>query len=189
MSAWSRVGLSLLVLASPGRCSRHMKGAPDAGVDAGTVIVDAGPPAPPPPPKVDPAIAANATALERARNDLVDVQWMVAHNVTLNPSKPDGEVASKCDANGIAEARLTAASPADLRATLDQTKALCGYDVPLVTASEALDQLRNAQSQASRPLSCNVAKTELDKARLVKQRDIKLLRIDVRRDSLCSKSF
>ena len=134
-------------------------------------------------------IAINAAALDHAKADLADVQWMVAHNVTLNPAKPDGEVASKCDANASAEAKVTAATPADLHATLDQIKALCAYDVPLVTASEALDQLRNAQSQASRRLSCNVAKTEIDKARLVKPRDIKLLRLDVRRDSLCSKPF
>ena len=187
MSAWSRVGLSLLVLASPGRCSRQKKAAPDAGVDAGTLaVVDAGPP---PPPRIDPTIAANTLALARAKTDLADVQWVVAHNVTLNPAKPDGEVASKCDANEAAEAKFTDASPAELRAVLDQTKALCAFDVPLVTASEALDQLRNGQSQASRRLSCNVAKTEIDKARLVKPRDLKMLRLDVRRDSLCSKPF
>lgn len=186
MSAWSRIGLSLLVLASPGRCTRQKKGAPDASVDAGpAVVVDAGPPAPPPPPKIDPVAVANAAALERAKTDLADVQWMVAHNVTQNPAKPDGEVASKCEANEVAEAKLTSATPAELRATLDQVKALCAFDVPLVTASEALDQLRNVQSQASRRLSCNVAKTELDKARLAKPRDVKLLRLDVRRESLC----
>lgn len=186
MSVWSRLGLSLFFLASPGRCSREQKVAPDAALDPVPVIVDAGPP---PPPRVDPAVQANAIALERARTDLGDVQWLVAHNVTSNPARTDGEVASKCDANASAVAKLGPTSPPELRETLEQTQALCAFDVPLVTAKEALDQLGNVQSQASRRLSCNVARTELEKARQVKPRDIKLLRLDARREPLCNKYY
>lgn len=188
MSVWSRLGLSLFFLASPGRCSREQKVVPDAAV-APVVAIDAGPPAPPPPPRIDPAVQQNAVALERAKADLADVQWLVAHNVTSNPAKPDGEVASKCDANAAAIAKLGPAAPPELRETLEQTKALCAFDVPLVTAKEALDQLANVQSQASRRLSCNVARTELEKARQVKPRDIKLLRLDGRREPLCNKYY
>lgn len=186
MSVWSRLGLSLFFLASPGRCSREQKAVPDAAPE--TVVVDAGPPAPSPP-RIDPAVQANAIALERARTDLADVQWLVAHNVTSNPARTDGEVASKCDANASAVAKLGPASAPELRETLEQTRALCAFDVPLVTAKEALDQLANVQSQASRRLSCNVARTELEKARQVKPRDIKLLRLDGRREPLCNKYY
>lgn len=144
----------------------------DAGAHA---VVDAG---------VDSGAHAN---VERAKETLADIQWMVTHRVTVNRKKPgDGDITTKCEE--IEKVKSSpAASDAEMKKVLEEAEAVCAFDVPLLTASEALDHLQGMPSQASRILTCSAAGHDLDKARAVKPKDRKLLGLDARRRQLCNK--
>ncbi len=149
-------------------------------VDASAVQVDAGPPVP----AVDPAVQAN---MEKAKEILADIQWMVHHGVTVNRKKPgDGDVTTKCEAiEGLKGA--AGHNDPEMKKTIEEAEALCAFEVPLLTASEALDHLRGMPSQASRILTCDAARRDLDKARQVKPKDRKLLGLDAKRRQLCNR--
>jgi hypothetical protein len=116
--------------------------------------------------------AATAAAIERARRELSDLRWMIAHDVTVNRAKAgDGDASTKCDAALTARKSLRPESEVELKKILDEMSALCAFDVPVVTAIEALDQLRYSPSQASRKLMCEVAARELERARAVRPGD------------------
>lgn len=127
--------------------------------------------------------AANAAALERAKGILADIRWMVSKGVTVHPSKSgDGDLGTQCDT--IAATRNPSAS-AELTAVLDEAKELCAFDVPLLTASEALERHGISPSQASRLLMCSVAEREIAKARQVHAADPRVRRLDARRIEAC----
>jgi hypothetical protein len=129
---------------------------------------------------------ANAAALDRSRQWLADLKWTVAHKATANPQKAgEGDAASKCDAVEAARTSVAPDAEPEYRTNLDEASALCAFDVPLVTAAEALDQLRFSPSQASRLLMCKVARREIDRARAVHPRDAKVRHLDSRRGNLC----
>jgi hypothetical protein len=124
-----------------------------------------------------------AAALGRARGLLEDIRWMCAHRASVNPAKAgEGDVSSKCDA--VERMRSTEIAP-EATHVLDEAAALCAFDVPLLTASEALDHLKFGTSQASKALMCGVARREIDKARAVKARDARIFALDARRANAC----
>jgi len=142
----------------------------DAGVHV--AVVDAG---------VDSGAHAN---VDRAKETLTDIQWMVSHKVTVNRKKPgDGDVTTKCEEME----KLKSSADPEMKKVVEEADALCAFDVPLLTASEALDHLQGMPSQASRILTCSAAGHDLDKARAVKPKDRKLAGLDARRRQLCSK--
>jgi len=149
---------------------------PDASVataphDAGAAVVDAG-------------THAN---IEKAKEMLADIQWMVHNGVTVNRKKPgDGDITTKCEAIENMKSSPGHNDP-EMKKAIEDAEALCAFDVPLLTASEALDHLRGMPSQASRILTCDAAKRDLDKARQVKPKDRKLAGLDAKRHHLCNK--
>lgn len=134
---------------------------PDAGVDAGPRPAD----------------------LAKAKDLLSDLQWCIAHKATQNPANAgEGDASTECDA--VATMRAKTTDP-DVAQALDDAAALCAFDIPLVTANEALDHLRNSTSQASKLLMCTIASKEIAKAKAVKAKDPKVARTDARRASFC----
>jgi hypothetical protein len=177
------VGVALIAAGCSGLRKKHAGGdggAADAAAtaaDAGAAsfhVADAAPPA-------DAGHASDA-GRERARQVLADLKWMIAHKTTSPANAGEGDAVSKCDA--VAASHAGEADP-EVQALLDEAAALCAFDVPLVTANEALDQLRFTPSQASRLLGCNVAQRETDRARAVHPRDARVRQADARRASLC----
>jgi hypothetical protein len=126
--------------------------------------------------------AGSTPGRERLRQTLADLKWMIGHKTTSPARAGEGDAVSKCDA--VAASHAGEADP-EAQTLLDEATALCAFDVPLVTANEALDQLRFTPSQASRLLGCNVAQRETDRARAVHPRDARVRQADARRASLC----
>ena len=161
-----RVALTLMA-ALPSVCSRK-HAAEGASVDAApvaTVVQDAG-------------VDAEA-ARERAAALLADIRWMVSKGVTTNPAKAgEGDLASKCDS--VEPMRAAHPDPA-----LDEARALCAFDVPLVTANEAIARLHMSPSQASRRLHCDVASREIARARAVKPNDARVRKAEAQRIEAC----
>jgi hypothetical protein len=67
--------------------------------------------------------------------------------------------------------------------TLDEALQLCGFDVPLLVANEALDHLKTSTSQASVRLMCSVSAKEIAKAKAVRPKDPKVLHAEHRRSA------
>lgn len=133
-------------------------------------------------------IAARAAATARARELVDDVRWMIAKGVTVNRDKAgEGDVTTKCEALEATRADLGADPDPELVAVLDEGAELCAFDVPLLTASEALDHFRGNPTQASRLLMCNVAEREIAKARSVRPGDPRVLRAAARRAAACTR--
>jgi hypothetical protein len=149
-----------------------LSSAPIASATASAAL-DAGPP-------------VNTAMLERSRVWLADLKVMLAKKSTTSPRKDgDGDAASTCEAINGARAATGADADQETRSNLDEAAALCGFDIPLLTASEALDQLRFSPSQASRLLMCNVSRREIDRARAVHPRDARVQRLEGRRGTVC----
>ncbi|MBX3209842.1 MAG: hypothetical protein KF764_32720 [Labilithrix sp.] len=111
---------------------------------------------------------------------------MVSKGVSVNRDKAgEGDVTTKCDALDAMRAGAGGDPDADLAAILDEGTSLCAFDVPLLTASEALDHLRGNPTQASRLLMCNVAQREIAKARAVRAGDPRVRSAEGRRATAC----
>lgn len=163
---------TLLLL--PSMCSRELPATADAAA------ADAAPPpsAPPPRDAGDPAAAMKA-AKNRSRADTLarDIAAMVGKRVTTMPG--EGDLSSKCDA------ALALRAQPELASVLDEAAALCAFDLPLLTASEAIDQLNHAPSQASRRLQCDVARREVARAREARPDDIRVRKVEAQRIEVC----
>jgi hypothetical protein len=184
------VTLALVVTLGRPACLR--KGGAPATVDAGPATPSVAAPATsaaPPPPVPDAgsgAAATSAAAIERSKRWLGDLRWMVDHKVTVNPDKAgEGDAASKCDAVEEASSGLGNDADAAYRKNLEDAAELCAFDVPLVTAREALDRLAFSPSQASRLLQCNVARREIGIARAKRPNDPRARQLEARRVNLC----
>jgi hypothetical protein len=155
--------------------SASASAAPLASVATTTAsaVLDAGPP-------------PNTAMLEKSRLWLADLKTMIAKKSSSNPRKDgDGDAASTCESVESARAALATVAEPEYRSNVEEAEALCAFDVPLLTASEALDQLRFSPSQASRLLMCNVSRREIDRARAVHPRDARVQRLEGRRGTLC----
>lgn len=187
------MSVMLALSASPGMCSKAGRPAPDASAaSSAPTTLSATPSSSSSAAAAASASAsaasasARAAAVERAKELVADIRWMIAKGVTVNPAKAgEGDVATKCD--GLESMRSSAGGDPDLLAVLDDGAALCAFDVPLLTASESLDHLRGTPSQASRLLMCSVAEREIAKARAVRPGDPRVRNADARRASTCSK--
>jgi hypothetical protein len=125
-------------------------------------------------------------AVDRAKQLVADIRWMISKGVTVNPAKAgEGDVATKCDAVESTRAGLGSHPDPELVEILDDGAGLCAFDVPLLTASESLDHLRGSPSQASRLLMCTVATREIAKARAVRPNDPRVRRTEGRRATAC----
>lgn len=131
-------------------------------------------------------LLANAAAIERAKQLVTDLKWMAAHNVTQNPANAgEGDASTKCGTVASAQTSLGAASSPDLRKILEEAASLCAFEIPIATATEAIEQLRFASSQASRRLHCDVAGREIERARSIRTKDARIRSLEARRREAC----
>ena len=169
------------------------KGAPDASAEAGatahttTAATATAPPsstviAPPDP------LGADRATFDAAKKTLAEVQALVAKNVVKDPAKSDdSDAKTKCESLDAMLPKLEPhATDGDVQGFLESTKKVCGFDVPLLTATDALDSLRNHPSQASRRLMCNIAQKEIGKARATKPSNGRVHAADERWRRTCS---
>jgi hypothetical protein len=133
-------------------------------------------------PAVDAGPSPAARELERANGWLADLKFLLAHKVTTSPKliSGEGDATAICDAATAARPKTT--DPETVR-TLDEALQLCGFDVPLLVANEALDHLKTSTSQASVRLMCSVSAKEIAKAKAVRPKDPKVLHAEHRRSA------
>jgi hypothetical protein len=179
------IAIALPCLAACGGFKKHGVsdgGTADASMTNAGQGKDAGPAGASPHDAGHDAAPASTAGRDRGRQLLADLKWMIGNKTTTPEAGGDGDAASKCDAVATASAKET---DPEARALLEEATALCAFDVPLLTANEALDQLRFTPSQASKLLGCNVARKEIDRARVARPKDPKLHRTEARRGTLC----
>lgn len=127
-----------------------------------------------------------ADPLEDAKRTLASIEAIVARSATRDPAHPgDSDVKARCEALEASKPKLAADSDPDTKAYLEKLGRTCSLDVPLLTAADALDQLRFATSQASRRLVCNLAEQDLGKATAHKPDDKRVRALDARYRSAC----
>jgi hypothetical protein len=171
--------LGVASTASVPSCSKKSHGGTDAASSATTAAPRATGSAAPaassaPPRTVTPDLDAALMAY-------ADLESLVASNTV-------GDSASRCAQIDSARPSLEKRPEPEVHKFLDDAKKVCGYDVPLVDASDALDQLARPGSQASVQLSCNVAARDLEKARAQKTDSTAKLRdVDARFHRLCNR--
>lgn len=177
-----RLGLSLALVACSKARSDAARGTPAVSASASGSAAAAASVAPAAPA----ASAASRAATERAKQLLGDIQWMVARGVTVNPEKPgDGDAVSKCEAIEASRTNRAASADPEHAKTLEQATELCSFDVPLLTAKDALEQLRRSTRPSSRQLGCDVAVREIDKARKFRPDDTRVRDLNARRKAAC----
>jgi len=143
-----------------------------------------------PPPTVtappDGMTSAERATFETVKRSLADVQALVAKQTAKDAARsgePDAK--TKCESIDEARPRLASVASAEVKQVLETAQRVCGFDVPLLTAADALDQLRFPASQASRRLMCNIAEQEIAKARKVKASDRRVHTLDDRYRRTC----
>jgi len=136
--------------------------------------VDAGP---------DPVVVAREAALKRATLWLAGLKFLVAvKKSNAKEVEGEGDAESICDAVKSARAKAT---DTEVAAKLDESLALCAFDIPLVYANEALDHLATASSQASVRLMCERSGQEIAKAKAVSKTDQRVRIAEARRAGRC----
>lgn len=107
--------------------------------------------------------------------------------VTRGRPSEAADAQQRCDEiEGARQALLDAATP-EVTDMLGEVSRVCGFDVPLLAAREALAQLDRPGSQASVMLACRVASDQLAKARAAKPGHFAVRTEDARMKQLCAK--
>ena len=124
--------------------------------------------------------------IERATQLFEEIEELANKNTLKDPQKPDDpDAQARCASFETLRPKLEKRPEPEVKTMLDSEKRVCGFDVPLLVAEEAIRQLGFSGSQASKQLSCNVASKEIEKARAIKADDMKLRNVDGRYHSIC----
>ena len=192
------VALALLACTSCKLLKRN-KGGPDAGAgpavsgvatSSSAGIPTATTPPPPvvtaPPPPVDPNAmpAAERAALEKAKQQLTEIQALLNHGKD-QPKPAESDLKSRCEEVETVRATVEKRTEPDVKPFVDSSKQVCSFDVPLFSANNALNQMRFSASQASKLLVCKVAERDIGKARALKPNHIKVRNTEIRFNSVC----
>jgi len=202
-----RASLRLLTLAlALSACTsckllKRNKGGPDAGADgtaasgvatassATLTPVPVNTPPPPvtaPPPPVDPNAmpASERAALEKAKQQLTEIQGLLNHGKD-QPKPAESDLKSRCEEVETVRTTVEKRAEPDVKPFVDASKQTCSFDVPLYSANNALDQMRFSASQASKLLVCKVAERDIAKARTLKPNHMKVRNTEIRFNSVC----
>jgi hypothetical protein len=177
------VVLAVLSFSRPNPCAKKtaaLDASADATVADASVASVAPPPPPPPPPPPDPS-------LETAKAAFSDIEWDVAHSAMKDKTKtgePDAN--AQCAAIDELRPKLESKPEPEVRRMLDESKRLCAYDVPIISANETLRQVSVSPSQASRRLMCKYAAKDIAKAKAVKSDDRKVRELDLKWQRTCA---
>lgn len=157
--------------------------APEGGFDAAVLAASA---TPTPASTIDAGgIEADKEALKKGKALLASIETSVAKHTMSDPASPGEDAKMKCAALDEQKAALEKQTDAEAKAVVDKAKQLCAFDVPLLAASDVLDQMRNPRSQASKLLFCTSADREIKQARSVKPNDPQVRKVYARWVSLC----
>jgi hypothetical protein len=149
----------------------------DASTDAPSVAASTPPPPPPPP---DPS-------LETAKAAFSAVEWDVAHGVLKDKTKTgEPDAIAQCATLDELRPRLESKPEPEVKNLLAESKRLCAYDVPILSATETLRQVTISPSQASRRLMCKYAQKDIAKAKSTKPDDRKVRELESRWVKTCS---
>lgn len=188
-----------LALAACTSCKllKRNKGGPDAGANpavSGVATASSAaiaPTAPPPvvtapPPPVDPNAmpATERAALEKAKQQLTEIQGLLNHGKD-QPKPAESDLKSRCEEVETVRTTVEKRTEPDVKPFIDASKQTCSFDVPLFSANTALDQMRFSASQASKLLVCKVAERDLAKARTLKPNHVKVRNTEIRFNSVC----
>lgn len=200
------IALALLACASC-KLGKRGKGAPDASAPAqmpnGSPLVPgvatassaaipaattAEPPPtvvtpPPPPPDPNALSPTERATLDKAKQQLTEVQGLLSNHGKDKPAESD--LKSRCEEIETARAQVEKKNDADVKPFVDASKQTCSFDVPLFSANNALDQMRFSASQASKLLVCKVAERDIAKARSLKPNHFKVRSAETRFHSVC----
>lgn len=140
----------------------------------------------PPPPPTDPNAmpAADRAALDKAKQQLTEVQALLNH--PKDQAKPaESDLKSRCEEIETTRTQIEKRTDPDVKPFVDASKQTCSFDVPLFSANNALDQMRFSASQASKLLVCKVAERDIAKARSLKPNHFKVRSAETRFHSVC----
>lgn len=176
---------------------KRNKGGPDAGAGpavSGVATASSAalaPTTPPPvvtapPPPVDPNAmpATERAALEKAKQQLTEIQSLLNHGKD-QPKPAESDLKSRCEEIETVRTTVEKRTEADVKPFVDASKQTCSFDVPLYSANNALDQMRFSASQASKLLVCKVAERDIAKARTLKPNHMKVRNTEIRFNSVC----
>lgn len=125
--------------------------------------------------------------LEQAKASLAELAMMVKKGVLTNPDRPDdGDATTKCAALEESRPELVGIADAEARSAVAELTRLCSFEVPIVSADKALEQVTISPSQASRKLICGFASKDIEKARRhVKAGDRRVRDLEARYGKAC----
>ena len=157
--------------------------APEAGleVDAATTVASAAPAS-----TIDAGgIEADKEALKKAKVLVGSIETSVTKHVMSDPASPGEDAKMKCATFDEQKAALAKQTDPEAKALVEKASTLCSFDVPLLAATDVLDQMKNPRSQASKLLFCTSAEREIKQARAVKPNDPQVRKVYGRWVSLC----
>lgn len=164
------LALSVVVLLGP--CSKRApdRGALDAGGPDAAASVGAIADAAPAPAASGPS-DADRQKLARAKKTLASIEGFVARGAPSDPSQPGEDASLACASMAEQRPALEKLADPEARTAIERSSKLCAFDVPLLVASDSLDQLARSRSQSSTLLFCGSAQREIAQARSVDPRD------------------
>ena len=125
--------------------------------------------------------------LQFARETLAEVKGLVARNLDKDPAKPDdGDLQGKCAALDNSGRSLGGRPEKEIRDLFSEASRVCSYDAMLIVLRETLNVAEREQTKGRR-LLCNVEQPDLDKLRLAKPADAKVMALVKRWRRVCNK--
>jgi hypothetical protein len=117
-----------------------------------------------------------------------ELESMVKTGTFTNPDKPgDGDANAQCLALETPRSRIETLADPEVKSLVAESRRLCSFEVPLLSADRTLKQVSISPSQASRQLMCKYASKDLDKARAVKGSDRRVRDLDARWSRSCNR--
>lgn len=157
--------------------------APEGGGGTGALVASA---TPAPASTIDAGgIEADKEALKKAKVLVGSIESSVAKHTLSDPASPGEDAKMKCAAFDEQKAALEKQTDPEAKGMVEKARQLCAFDVPLLAATDVLDQMKNPRSQASKLLFCTSAEREIKQARAVKPNDPQVRKVYGRWVSLC----
>jgi hypothetical protein len=176
----------VLAVALLGPCSRR------APPDGGGGAADAAPRAAPlvsSPAAARPASSGPSEVerqrLARAKKTLATIESLVARGSLSDPARPGEDASLACASFAEQRPDLEKIADPEVATVVATTSRLCAFDVPLLAASDSLDQLARPRSQSSTLLFCKSAQREIAQARSVDPKDARVRALERRWAGRC----
>lgn len=177
--------LVVLALAFPSPCSKSSPGGPADAADAAASASAIRAPSPSPSPPSSSHSDADRQALARAKQSQGVIEALVARGSLSDPARPGADASLSCASFADQKPALEKMTDPEAKTVIETTSKLCAFDVPLLVASDSLNQLDRPRSPSSTLLFCKSAQREIARARSVDPRDVRVRRLERRWAALC----